>query len=270
MRIKQYWITINRCFVCYIIIFIIIFSILSLIFINKRLYLFVSILGIIGFISVYGRPLNVSQISFNSQVHRLENILSKEKLSLPLNEGDLKSTSQETNELTIWILDELFEKYNKNKIINNIINYNEDSYTPSIYDMREFLGMDINYNYEYSYPKYEYRNYNRYKNHEPIDVKWFSKLYNFIKYEEEIENMTLKIEIDNKNYEFDLFVYKDELKEKSNTYNESNKIEGAIWWPALILEDENYKLVITSFYLYWNKESWEFGFKNIEWYILTK
>ena len=93
-RINQYWITINRCFVCYIIGFIIIFSALSLIFTKKRLLTFVSTLGILAFFAVYGREINASNISFNSQVNRLETLLSKQNISLPLTEWALKDVDE--------------------------------------------------------------------------------------------------------------------------------------------------------------------------------
>ena len=262
-RINQYWITINRCFVCYIIAFIIIFSALSLIFTKKRLLTFVSTLWILAFIAVYGQPINASNISFNSQVNRLETLLSKENISLPLTQWALKNTDEESTKLIIWTLDWLVENYNKDKIINNIINFEyEDRYRSSRYDIREFLGVKTDY--DYYYPTYTYRNYNQYnQNKNSIDVAWFSKLYNFEKYNEDIENMTLKLNIENQNYNFDLSSYIDELKEKSDEYKWES------WWPALILEENNYKLAITWFYIE-ESDSWKTKFINIRWYILFR
>lgn len=268
-RINQYWITINRCFVCYIIAFIIIFSALSLIFTNKRLLSFVSTLWILGFLSVYGRPINVNNISFNSQLNRLETLLSEQNITLPLNEWTLKDTDEESTKLIIWTLDWLVENYNKDKIINKIINFEyEDRYRSSRYDIREFLG--VNTDYDYYYPTHKYRNYNQYnQNGELIDVVWFSKLYNFEKYNGDTENLTLKLNIENQNYEFDLSNYIDELKEKSDAYEWKIENKEILWWPALILEKENYKLVVTWFYLE-ESTTWETKFINIRWYILFK
>lgn len=277
-RINQYWITINRCFVCYIIAFIIIFSALSLIFKNKRLISFISALSILSFVAVYLRPINANHISFSSQVNRLKTLLSKENISIPLDEWALKDTDEETTKLILWTLDELVENYNKDKIINKIINFEyEDSYRYSRYQIREFLG--VNSDYDYYYPTYKYRSYNQYEKNEWIDVIWFSKIYNFEKYYDinyekydDTENTNLKLEVDNKEYEFNLIDYIDELKKKSDIYAKSDLTEdekNILQWPALVLEKDNYKLVISWFSIEEDKE-WKTKFNNIRWYILIK
>lgn len=270
-RINQYWITINRCFVCYIIAFIIVFSLLSLIFTNKRLLSFVSTLGILGFITIYWRPINVNHISFNSQVNRLENLISGENVTLPLNEWDLKNADEESTKLIMWVIDELVENYNKDKIINKIINFEyEDSYRSSRSEIREFLG--VNSDYDYYYPTYKYRRYDSYDRTKWIDISWFLKLYNFEKYYDGVENMVLKFEIDWEKYEFDLSNHIDELKEKSDIYSKSDLTEDEkiiLQSPALVLEDYNYKLVVVWFSMEENKE-WKLSFNNIRWYLLTK
>lgn len=267
-RINQYWITINRCFVCYIIAFIIIFSTLSLIFTNKRLLSFVSTLSILTFIAVYGRPINVNNISFNSQVNRLETLLSQRSISLPLDEWALKNIDEESTKSIVWTIDELIENYSKDKIINKIINYEyEDSYRSSRSEIREFLG--VNSEYSYYSPTYKYRNYNQYNENEPIDIAWFSKLLNFEKYHYgELENMTLELKINDQEYNFDLSNYIEEFKNKSDSYEWKAERKEIIWWPALILEEDNYKLVITWFSM--NEEDWEIKFNNIRWYIMVK
>ncbi len=268
-RINQYWITINRCFVCYIITFIIIFSALSLIFTQKRLLTFVSTLWILAFIAVYGRRINVNHISFTSQVNRLETLLSQQNISLPLTQWALKDIDKESTKQIIWALDWLVENYNKDKIINKIINFEyKDRYRSSRYDIRDFLGASTDY--DYYYPTYKYRDYNQYdQNGELIDVAWFSKLYNFEKYNWDTKNLTLKLNIENQDYEFDLSSYIEELKNKSDEYGWRAENKEILWWPALILEEENYKLVVTWFYLEEN-DTWETKFINIRWYILFK
>lgn len=270
-RINQYWITINRCFVCYIITFIIIFSALSLIFTNKRLISFVSTLAVLGLLAIYWWPINVNHISFNSQVNRLENLISEENISLPLNEWDLKNANEESTKLIMWTLDWLVENYNKDKIVNKIINFEyENSYRSSRSSIREFLG--INTDYDYYYPTYKYRSYNSYDRTKWIDISWFEKLYNFEKYYDWVENMILKFEIDWQKYDFDLSNHIDELKDKSDIYAKSDLTEEEkiiLQSPALVLEDDNYKLVIIWFSMEENKE-WKLSFNNIRWYLLTK
>lgn len=268
MRINQYWVTINRCFVCYIIAFIIIFSALSLIFTQKRLISFIATLSILALISVYGRPINVNHISFSSQVNRLETLLSKQNISLPLNEWDLKDSDEDSTKLIMWALDELVENYNKDLIVNKLINYEyEDWYRSSRSKIREFLG--VNADYDSYYPTYKYRNYYQPENDESIDVTWFSKLYNFEKYYGEIENMTLKLNVDNQAYEFDLSSYIPELQDKSGTYKTNAERKELTWWPALVLEEENYKLVITWFAMEEDKE-WVLSLNSLQWYLLIR
>ena len=268
-RINQYWISINRCFVCYIIAFIIIFSALSLIFSNKRLLSFVSTLGILAFLAVFGPVINVNHISFTSQTNRLETLLSEQNITLPLTEWVLKDMDEEPTKLIMWTLDWLVQNYNKDKIINKIINFEyKDRYRSSRYDIREFLGASTDY--DYYYPTHKYRNYNQYnEDGELIDVAWFSKLYNFEKYNGDTENLILKLNIENQNYEFDLSSYLDELKNKSDEYEWKTERKETSWWPALILEENNYKLVINWFYLE-ESDNWETNFINIRWYILFR
>jgi hypothetical protein len=64
--------------------------------------------------------------------------------------------------------------------------------------------------------------------------------------------MTLKLKIDSQNYEFDLSNYADQLKEKADLQEKSNlsdEEKNTLQQPALIVEEENYKIVITSFNL---------------------
>ena len=166
-------------------------------------------------------------------------------------------------------IDWLVENYNKDKIINKIINFEyKDWYRSSRYDIREFLGASTDY--DYYYPTHKYRDYNRYdQGGELIDVTWFSKLYNFEKYNGDTENLILKLNIENQNYEFDLSSYLDELKNKSEEYEWKAERKETSWWPALVLEENNYKLVINWFYLE-ESDTWETNFINIRWYILFK
>lgn len=271
-RINQYWITINRCFVCYIITFIIIFSALSLIFTKKRLISFVSTLGILAFFAVYGRIINVSNISFNSQVSRLKTLLSKENISLPLTQWALKDANEESTKLIMWTLDWLMENYNKDKIINNIINFEyKDTYRSSRYDIREFLG--INTDYDYYYPTYKYRSYRQYgKENHSIDITWYSKTLYFEKSYSKMNDFTLNIEIDDQEYKVDLTDFLEELKEKADIYAKSeltDEEKELLRNPALVLTESDYKVIIDSFWIEENRE-WESQIYNAEWYILIK
>lgn len=266
-RINQYGITINRCFVCYIIAFIIIFSLLSLIFSSKRLLSFISTLFVLSFVSVYLYPINVGNISFNSQLNRLETLLSKYNISIPLNQWDLKELDEESTKLTMWVIDELVQNYSKDKIINKIINFEyENWYRSSRSDIREFLG--VNTDYDYYYPTIKYRSY-YWSDNDWLDVSWFSKLYSFEEYYGGLDSMVLKLNVEDQDYYFDLSLYTDKFKEKWDIYQWRIESNGDLSWPAFVLEENNYKLVVTSFSLQEAKE-WDLLFNTIKWYILFK
>ena len=172
----------------------------------------------------------------------------------------------------MWTLDELVDNYDKDKIINKIINFEyKDRYRSSRSSIREFLG--VNTDYDSYYPTYKYRNYNQYwRKNNSIDVSWYSQILNFTKYYEDIENMILKIQVNNQEYTLDLSSYLDELKKKADIYAKSdlnNEEEELLKNPALTVTEENYKIVINWFSIEENKE-WKTNFNNIEWYILIK
>lgn len=270
-RINQYWITINRRLICFIIAFIIFHSSLSLIFPKKRLISFISTLFILVILALYW-PLSANNISFKSQTNRLNSLLSKENISLPLNAWDLKDINEESTKLIIWTVDELVENYNKNKIINKIINYEyQDAYRSARYDIRDFLW--VNPDYAYYYPTYKYRHYDQYEWNNSIDVSGFSKIFYFTKFYEDIENTTLKLTVDNSEYIIDLSPYLDELKEKADIYKKSSLTEDEkliLQNPAIIIDENNYRAVISSFSIEETDKKWETHFSNIEWYILIK
>ena len=224
----------------------------------------------LAIIAVYVWPINVNNISFKSQINRLETLLFKENISLPLTEWVLKDTDEESTKLIMWTIDGLVENYDKDKIINKIINYEyEDSYRSSRSEIRKFLG--VNDDYDYYYSTYKYRNYRQYWD-EAIDVEWYSKIFNFEEYYEDIKDMIFKVQVDNQEYTLDLSDYLDELKEKSDIYAKSDLTDEEkemLKKPALEVSEENYKIVINGFSLEENKQ-WETNFTNIEWYILIK
>lgn len=189
-----------------------------------------------------------------------------------MNEWVLKDADEESTKLIIWTLDWLVENYNKNKIINKIINYEyEDRYRSSRSEIREFLG--ANTDYTYYYPTYKYWSYNQYgdENHS-IDVTWYSKILHFTQYYGDSNDFTLKIQVDNQEYKVDLSNHIEEIKEKSDIYTKSELTDDEkeiLRNPALILTQQDYKIIINSLSLEENKE-WETQINNSEWYILIK
>lgn len=269
-RINQYWITINRRFICYMITFIILYSGLSLIFAKKRLFLFVLILSILTLITLYW-PLSAKNISFKSQVNKLETLLSSENISLPLWENSLANLDEKSAYTAISIIDELTEKYNKNRIFNKVISYDydENRYSSRM-EVRKYLWVDEQD--FYSDPSL-YVNYRQNTDgYNAIEISWYSKLYQIKAYDQNTRNI-LEITTDNQKYMIDLSDYIPQLLEKSDLYRKSDYTDTEseqLKQPALTLDWEYYKLVITWFYWERNRASGQVQLKGIEWYILIK
>ena len=194
-------------------------------------------------------------------MNRLTTLLSKENISLPLNEWALENVDKEPTRLILWALDELTQNYNSEKVIDKIISY--DYSGKYRYTVRSEIRKYLNVNEEYEeYDNYAYFNYWQSWEYESwIDVAWFSKLYEFNLYDEKLFNQKIKLELDGKKYEVDLSEYVDELLEKADWKDRSE--------PALYLEWDDYRLVISGFY--WKKDdNLNPHFSNVQWYILIK
>ena len=167
----------------------------------------------------------------------------------------------------MWALDELIKNYNKDKIIDKLVNYKyEDDYRSSRQQIKEFLGYNLDYN-DYYPTTYKYYNYRQ--SDMPIDVSWYTKIFSF-DWNYIINNKILELNIDNQKYIIDLTNYLDELKNKSEIFNKNNKENIITITPALTLEIENYKLIINWFSFQENLNEWTIDFNNIQWYILIK
>lgn len=263
-RIEQYWITINRWLICYIISLIIIYSILSLIFQDKRLLSFISTVFILTILALYW-PISASTLWFKSQLNRLHTLISSENLSLPLQQWNLKDVDWETVYDIMQTIDELTYNYKKEKIIDKIISYDyKATYRYNLHsEILSFLDWS-----ETEKTPYNTRFYYRQNKTETssIDINWYSKFYIFDK-TWWIKN-TLQLNLDNQKYEIDLSEHIDELLEKSSLYWDND--EQTHKQPALILEQDNYKLIISWFNWEKNALNNSIHFEDMEWYILVK
>ena len=272
-RINQYWITINRRFICFVIVFIILHSVLSLIFPKKRLISFISLLFILSLLALYW-PVSWKNISYKSQVNKLQDLLAKQSITLPLWEKSLENLNETSARNIISIIEELTEKYNKNKIVDKIISYDYESnhrYATRT-QIREYLGLDssiwsyYNNNESYSYRQYE-------DDTIWIDITWYSILYMIQNTYNKIWDTIRKANFDNQKYEIDFYEYIPQLIEKANIYRKTDlteEEENELRQPALIIESENYKLIISWFYLEKNITSGKVKINNIQWYMLVK
>jgi hypothetical protein len=272
-RINQYWITINRRFICFMITFIILHSVLSLIFPKQRLISFISLLFILTLLALYW-PISWQNISYKSQVNKLQDIISKENITLPLSEWSLKDLDEKSQTTILWIIEELTEKYNKEKVYNKIVSYDYDDihrYSARS-ELRSYLWVTVTgSDYYNDYTSFSYRQYNDDKVW--IDIAWYSKLYEIDDAYDEVWDNILKLNLDNHEYTIDLSSYIPELLEKAKIYRKSDRTDEEkkeINKPALILDWENYKLVITWFYWEKNISSDQFKINNIQGYMLVK
>jgi len=253
--------------------FIILYSALSLIFTKKRLFLFVSILSILTLLSLYW-PISSKNISYKSQVNKLETLLSSENISLPLWEKSLENLDKNLTYDIISIIDELTEKYNKDKVFNKIISYDyDDNRYSARMKVRDYLWVDDSdkdyYNNPYLYVSYRQDT----SKYDEIEIAWYSKLYRIREYNEDTWNNILRLDLNNKEYRIDLSDYIPQLVEKSDLYKKNdytNEESEELHKPALILDWEDYKLVITWFHWERNRVSEKIQLNSIEWYILIK
>lgn len=89
LRITQYGITVDRYFVCMIIIAIILMSIAALLRPKYRHLVTITILIALGAISVYGWPINATNTATRSQINILTKKLQQNNVTLPLQSWSL-------------------------------------------------------------------------------------------------------------------------------------------------------------------------------------
>ena len=273
-RINQYWITINRCFVCYIIGFIIIYSVLSLIFPQKRLLSFVSVLFILWILALYW-PFSVSNISYKSQLSRLETLLSETDLSLPLWEWALENISWEPAGKIMWVLEELTKKYSEKKIKwvvleDYIIGMDNNATYYVRWALSDYLKVWDYGLYDTSYNEFTYYNFWQNTDDEKLDIEWFSKLCVFNK---TIFSSVLVITLDDQEYTIDLSENIDELLQKAELNRKSyltNEEKEILKDPALIVDKDDFRIIITWFSAQKNNLDGSISFDYISWYFLLR
>ena len=219
-------------------------------------------------------PLSWKNISYKSQLNKLQSLLSTEDITLPLSEWSLKGLNQESQGAIFSIVQELAEKYNKSKVYDKIISYDYDNthrYS-SRSEIRNYLWVDTTTEWYYYNDTVSF-SYRQYDKNIWIDISWYSKLYNVeLDYDKSWDN-TRKINLDNKEYIVSLAEHTSQLLEKADLYRKSdltNEEKLKLNQPALIIDWENYKLIITWFYWDKNIASGQIKFNYAKWYILAK
>ena len=269
-RIMQYWITINRYFICWVIVLIIVYSILSLIRTEKRRLILSWSLFIIALLCMYG-PVNAKHISLCSQTKRLNNLLAENNIELPLQARNFENMTWETSDKLYYLFDGLIENYDIkewNKWYFTAETVSEFTWE-SLYSKRTEL---MNYLW-LSYPEYKWRYDNNgdfiesiyyHTNSDllmtPLDVSGYSRLYDISARwdDSKLEKNIFTYKKDWYTYILDLNQYKNDLISRHDTTDN-----------PLIIETESDKMIIIWFN--WELENWEnLTVSSFYWYLLVK
>lgn len=263
LRIQDYGITINRYFVGMFILFIIGFSVLALCLPKMRLRLFISLLFGLSLISLYS-PRNAPTIALSAQKSRIESLLAKANLKLPLQKDSFKDlTGDGAGELTETVIDfvntQPYEK--RNKVLFNNQYSDKDSSRFYGYEIRDYLWIEDHYREPEESKDIEFRLRADNTNFEGkgITTQTYDKLYEIHWTSPLIRDNTLMYSISWEIKEINLTPYLEEIFAQSKRSGE-----------PFIIEQENTKFIITR--LDGTKfENGKIQLDNvIEGYLLTK
>ena len=271
LRIQDYGITINRYFVEMFILFIIGFSVLALCLPKMRLRLFISLLFGLSLISLYS-PRNAPTIAFSSQKSRIESLLTKTNLKLPLQKDSFKDlTGDGAGELTDTVIDfvntQPYEK--RNKVLFNNQYSGRDSSRSYDYEIRGYLWIENNHREPEESKDIEFRLRADDTNFEGkgITTQAYDKLYDLHWTSPLIRDNTLMYSISWEIKEINLTPYLEEIFAQSKTGEARREWKGG---EPFIIEQEHTKFIITRL----NGTKFENGKiqldNEIEGYLLTK
>lgn len=116
MRIDQYGLTIDRYFICAIIVWIMLFSIGGMLFSKHRMIIIISLLIVLWGFSVYWGKWNASSMSANSQKNKLLTLLHEYNISLPLNSWSISDLGYEQKETLLSPLQYLTNSVNVSRL----------------------------------------------------------------------------------------------------------------------------------------------------------
>ena len=247
LRIQDYGITINRYFVGMFILFIIGFSILALCLPKMRLRLFISLLFGLSLISLYS-PRNAPTIAFSSQKSRIESLLAKANLKLPLQKDSFKDlTGDGAGELTDTIIKfvntQPYEK--RNKVLFNNQYSGRDSSRSYGYEIRGYLWIEDSHREPEESKDIEFKvmiPYNFFNN-EGVPINNYNKFYKISWLDPETDDESLSYTLWGERKKLDLTPYLEEIFAQSSTGRIASEGEGE----PIIIDQGNYKFIITDF-----------------------
>ena len=275
-RILQYWTTVNRYFVCSLIVLIFVYSILSIFTHKKNRLILVSTWFLLVLLSIYW-PFNAKHTALRSQISRLNSLITEYNISLPFASGSLTVYTwsdwlkfhgvitelldeYKISERNKWYLDqELLNQLNKieyrSEKKQEILSYiwlqpskrrYEDEVSVYDDDWEKIRGINFDVNSETK----------------PLDIQWYSNLYFvYSRYDNftEVKTNIWKFKILDSEYIFDLNDYKKEILANSN--NDLNTT-------PIIIDQDDIRFVIYS--LYWTLKNNKMEIWSLNGYILVK
>ena len=247
LRIQDYGITINRYFVGMFILFIIGFSVLALCLPKMRLRLFISLLFGLSLISLYS-PRNAPTIAFSSQKSRIESLLAKANLKLPLQKDSFKDlTGDGAGELTDTIIKfvntQPYEK--RNKVLFNNQYSDKDNSRSYGYEIRGYLWIEDSHREPEESKDIEFKvmiPYNFFNN-EGVPINNYNKFYKISWLDPETDDESLSYTLWGERKKLDLTPYLEEIFAQSSTGRIASEGEGE----PIIIDQGNYKFIITDF-----------------------
>ena len=247
LRIQDYGITINRYFVGMFILFIIGFSVLALCLPKMRLRLFISLLFGLSLISLYS-PRNAPTIAFSSQKSRIESLLAKANLKLPLQKDSFKDlTGDGAEELTDTIIKfvntQPYEK--RNKVLFNNQYSGRDSSRSYGYEIRGYLWIEDSHREPEESKDIEFKvmiPYNFFSN-KGVPINNYNKFYKISWLDPETDDESLSYTLWGERKKLDLTPYLEEIFAQSSTGRIASEGEGE----PIIIDQGNYKFIITDF-----------------------
>ena len=265
-RIIQYGVTINRYFVCWVILLIVVYSILSLIKTEKRWLILSWTLFWIALLCMYW-PINAKHISLISQTKRLNNLLATNNIELPLLTWSFENLTWDDTDKLYYLFDELLDNYdikdwNKWYFTSEVVS---EFTWESLYSKRtaimkylwlsypEYKGR-YDYNGDFVENIYYHTNTNKFMT--PLDVSWYSKFYDIDAWwdDSKLEKNVFTYQKDWYVYTLDLNLYKEDLISRHDTGDDPLIIETdsdklmIMWFNGELKNWE--ELTITSFYGY--------------------
>lgn len=247
LRIQDYGITINRYFVGMFILFIIGFSVLALCLPKMRLRLFISLLFGLSLISLYS-PRNAPTIAFSSQKSRIESLLAKANLKLPLQKDSFKDlTGDGAGELTETVIGfvntQPYEK--RNKVLFNNQYSDKDNSRSYGYEIRDYLWIEDSHREPKESKDIEFKvmiPYNFFNN-KGVPINNYNKFYKISWLDPETDDESLSYTLWGERKKLDLTPYLEEIFAQSSTGRIASEGEGE----PIIIDQGNYKFIITDF-----------------------